>query len=148
MSVYDRWHKTRPGHADEQCREHSRGRTKLYPSADHGQGDRWQVRWRDYSGRQRKENFAKRSEADARDTAVKASLRAGITLTLMRAGSRSGSTRRNGVRTAFMISPPQRGSRSHSVIMPMPLKERPAGLLSGLPRSATRSYASLQGGLR
>ena len=77
MSVYDRWHKTRPGHADEPCREHSRGRTKLYPAADHGQGDRWQVRWRDYSGRQRKENFAKRSEADARDTAVKASLRAG-----------------------------------------------------------------------
>ncbi len=55
---------------------------KLYPAADHGQGDRWQVRWRDYSGRQRKENFAKRSEADARDTTVKASLRAGITLTL------------------------------------------------------------------
>ena len=77
MSVYDRWHKTRPGHADEPCREHSRGRAKLYPAADHGQGDRWQVRWRDYGGRQRKENFAKRSEADARDTAVKASLRAG-----------------------------------------------------------------------
>jgi hypothetical protein len=77
MSIYDRWHKTRPAHSDEPCREHSRGRTKLYPTADHGQGDRWQVRWRDYSGSQRKENFAKRSEADARDTAIKASLRAG-----------------------------------------------------------------------
>ena len=47
MSIYDRWHKTRPGLGDEPCREHSRGRAKLYPAADHGQGDRWQVRWRD-----------------------------------------------------------------------------------------------------
>lgn len=64
MSIYDRWHRTRPGHADEPCREHSRGRTKLYPTADHGTGDRWQVRWRDETGRQRKRNFAKREGID------------------------------------------------------------------------------------
>jgi integrase len=78
MSVYDRWHKTRPGPGDEPCREHSRARTKLYPTADHGKGDRWQVRWRDDTGRQRKENFAKRSDADARDAQVRASLTKGI----------------------------------------------------------------------
>ena len=40
-------------------KENSRGRTKLYPSADHGKGDRWQVRWRDADGKQCKRNFAK-----------------------------------------------------------------------------------------
>ena len=64
MSVYDRWHKTRPGPGEEPCREHSRGRTKLYPTADHGKGDRWQVRWRDETGQQRKRNFAKRDGTD------------------------------------------------------------------------------------
>ncbi len=44
MSIYDRWHKIRPSPGDEPCREHSRGRTKLYPTADHGKGERWQVR--------------------------------------------------------------------------------------------------------
>ena len=64
MSIYDRWHKTRPNPGDEPCREHSRGRTKLYPTADHGKGDRWQVRWRDEVGQQRKRNFAKRDGTD------------------------------------------------------------------------------------
>lgn len=64
MSVYDRWHKTRPIPGDEPCREHSRGRTKLYRTADHGKGDRWQVRWRDETGQQRKRNFAKRDGTD------------------------------------------------------------------------------------
>jgi hypothetical protein len=64
MSVYDRWHRSRPGPGDEPCREHSRGRTKLYSTADHGKGDRWQVRWRDESGQQRKRNFTKRDGTD------------------------------------------------------------------------------------
>ncbi len=54
VSVYDRWHRQ---DGDEPCAEHSRGRKKLYPSAVHGQGDRWQVRWYDDEGRQRKRNF-------------------------------------------------------------------------------------------
>jgi len=64
VSVYDRWHKTRSGPGDEPCREHSRGRNKLYPAADHGTGDRWQVRWRDETGQQRKRNFARRDGVD------------------------------------------------------------------------------------
>lgn len=60
MSVYDRWHKTHPSPNDTPCTEHSRGRTKLYPTIDHLQGDRWQVRWRDENGHQAKRNFPKR----------------------------------------------------------------------------------------
>jgi integrase len=84
MSIYDRWHKRHPGPADEPCREHSRGRTKLYPAAQHGKGDRWQVRWRDENGRQCKRNFAKREGtnpekcASAFDAQVQASLDAGL----------------------------------------------------------------------
>jgi len=65
MSIYDRWHKTRPSPGDEPCREHGRSKTAtLYPTADHGKGDRWQVRWRDENGVQRKKNFAKRDGID------------------------------------------------------------------------------------
>src|SRR6266849_6683971 len=71
MAVYDRWHKARPGDGDKKC-EHGKAST-----ADHGKGDRRQVRYRDDSGVQRKENFSKKSDADARDTAVRASLQAG-----------------------------------------------------------------------
>jgi hypothetical protein len=124
------------------------GRTKLYPAADHGQGDRWQVRWRDYSGRQRKENFAKRSEADARDTAVKASLRAGSyvdpdagRITFREYAEEWRKNRVHDLATAT-------GSRSHSVIMPMPPTGRPVGPLSERPRLVTRSYVPSQSGLR
>lgn len=64
MSVYDRWHKSHPGVDDEPCREHSRGKVKLYPTADHGKGDRWQVRWRDENGKQYKRNFTRRDGVD------------------------------------------------------------------------------------
>jgi len=64
VSIYDRWHKTHPDPGDEPCPEHSRGRTKLYPTTDHGIGGRWQVRWRDETGHQRKRNFAKRDGID------------------------------------------------------------------------------------
>jgi integrase len=80
VSIYDRWHKGSLGPGEEPCREHGRGKTKLYPSADHGKGDRWQVRWRDEAGNQRKRNFAKRDgidpekHASAFDAKVKAAL--------------------------------------------------------------------------
>ena len=55
MAVYDRWHRAaREG--DEPCKC-SRGKAKLYPSAAHGQGDRWQVRYYNLEGKQRKRNF-------------------------------------------------------------------------------------------
>lgn len=88
MSIYDRWHKTRPALGDEPCREHSKGRTKLYPTASHGMGDRWQVRWRDENGQQRKRNFAKRDGADpdkcaaAFDAKIKRELDTGTSLNI------------------------------------------------------------------
>jgi integrase len=69
MTVYDRWHKVHPGPAGELCREHSRGSTRLYLSADHGKGDRWQVRWRDQNGIQRKRNFARKTGTDPEKSA-------------------------------------------------------------------------------
>ena len=85
MSVYDRWHKSHPGPDDEPCKEHSRGKTKLYPTAEHGQGDRWQVRWRDENGKQCKRNFTKREGTDpdeqfasAFDAQVQVSLDVGL----------------------------------------------------------------------
>jgi len=64
MAVADRWHRDpRPGEQPCGC---SRGRRKLYPSASHMQGDRWQVRWRDpETGKQRAKNFALREGTDA-----------------------------------------------------------------------------------
>lgn len=58
MAVYDRWHKD-PAEGDRPC-THGRGRNKLYPSAVHGQGKRWQVRWDDPNSatrRQPRRNF-------------------------------------------------------------------------------------------
>ncbi len=60
MSVYDRWHKSHPAPGDAPCTEHSNGRTRLYATAEHMQGDRWQVRWRDESGHQCKRNFPRK----------------------------------------------------------------------------------------
>ncbi|MFH8587368.1 tyrosine-type recombinase/integrase [Streptomyces celluloflavus] len=76
--VYDRWHKSRPGKDDKQCTEHTSKTRKLAPSGEHGKGKRWQVRWRDGSGKQRKENFDKRSMADTRAATVEADLARGL----------------------------------------------------------------------
>jgi integrase len=64
MSIYDRWHKTHPGSDEKPCSEHGRGKTRLYPTAEHLQGDRWQVRWRDETGSQCKRNFPRRKGTD------------------------------------------------------------------------------------
>jgi integrase len=69
--VTDRWHKSRPKTSDR-CREHD-----LAPTGVHGQGDRWQVRWRDDTGAQRKKSFAKKAAADRFETKVKADLSVG-----------------------------------------------------------------------
>jgi hypothetical protein len=50
--VYDRWHKANPKPGESRCREH-----RKVPSAGHGQGKRWQARWRDESGQQSAQNF-------------------------------------------------------------------------------------------
>ncbi|WP_419994759.1 tyrosine-type recombinase/integrase [Streptomyces boninensis] len=72
--VVDRWHLSRPPADAEPCEDHSTKTKTLIPSADHGTGKRWQVRYRDPSGEQRKENFEKQAQALARAAEVKAEL--------------------------------------------------------------------------
>ena len=72
MSVADRWHKTRPAPGEPNCSDHHK-----VPTADHGKGDRWQVRWRDEQGNQRKQSFAKKADAEARAAKVATQLAEG-----------------------------------------------------------------------
>ncbi|MEU6705772.1 tyrosine-type recombinase/integrase [Streptomyces wuyuanensis] len=75
--VYDRWHLSRPAPDAGPCPEHS-GRTRtVVPSKDHGIGKRWQVRYRDLNGKQRKENFERKADAEARAAAVETDLNRG-----------------------------------------------------------------------
>jgi hypothetical protein len=62
---YDRWHKARPKPGEPRCREHN-----LVPSASHGQGKRWQARWRDEVGEQRAEVFDHKSDARRAEAAA------------------------------------------------------------------------------
>ena len=59
MAVTDRWHRShpRPEHVPCKC---GTARKPLYPTAEHEQGDRWQVRWVDDEGKSRKLNRPKR----------------------------------------------------------------------------------------
>lgn len=75
--VYDRWHLSRPRKGAEPCTEHSSKTRTLVPSAEHGIGKRWQVRYRDADGEQRKENFEKKTTADARAAEVETDLNRG-----------------------------------------------------------------------
>jgi integrase len=71
--VYDRWHKTFPKEGEAECPEH-KGKV---PSADHGKGKRWQLRYRDPFGKQRKENYDRKVDAEAAATAVDNDVRQG-----------------------------------------------------------------------
>jgi len=69
MSVYDRWHTKHPRTGSDRkpvarCREHD-----MYPSKEHGKGERWQVRWRDESGKQCSRNFPKKQGKDPNNSA-------------------------------------------------------------------------------
>jgi integrase len=60
VAVYDRWHVASPEPGAESCRCRNGRGGKLYPSADHLKGKRWQVQWEDPNapGRKRlKRNF-------------------------------------------------------------------------------------------
>ncbi|MFI8510489.1 tyrosine-type recombinase/integrase [Streptomyces sp. NPDC085460] len=76
--VYDRWHLSLPRATAEPCAQHSTKTQALVPSAGHGKGKRWQVRWRDASGKQCKENFTKRGQADTRRSTIEADLARGL----------------------------------------------------------------------
>ena len=73
MSVYDRWHKSRPAPGEKRCR----CRPAKVPTAEHGKGMRWQVRWRDHAGQPQKLNFERLPEAQNKDAEIKASLNRG-----------------------------------------------------------------------
>ncbi|MFE7837343.1 tyrosine-type recombinase/integrase [Streptomyces sp. NPDC057474] len=75
--VVDRWHRSRPPADARACAQHSTKTKHLAPSADHGKGKRWQVRYRDPSGAQRKEHFARWPDADRRATELGADLSRG-----------------------------------------------------------------------
>lgn len=71
MAVVDRWHHARPTADTPRC-EHDK-----VPTADHGRGDRWLARWRDPSGRQRKQSFARKADAERHLTAIMRELHRG-----------------------------------------------------------------------
>jgi len=77
VSVSDRWHKSRPQPGEPTCSEH-----KKVPTADHGEGDQWQVRWRDETGTQRKQNLAKKAAATSFDAEIRSRLDRGTSLDL------------------------------------------------------------------
>jgi integrase len=71
VAVVDRWHYARAA-AGERCLEH-----KMAPTRQHGTGRRWQVRWRDMTGTQRKRSFSLKTHADQWDLKVKSDLARG-----------------------------------------------------------------------
>lgn len=75
--VYDRWHKSHPKKDDEECGKHKSRTRRLVPTKDHGTGKRWQVRYRDLNGHQRKENFEIKARAEARAASVETELQRG-----------------------------------------------------------------------
>lgn len=82
MAVSDRWHKTHPEDSDPRCGEH-RGKVA---TTTHGQGRRWQVRYRDDTGNQVARNFTRQADADAFDAKVQRDLDTGAYLNV-KAGS-------------------------------------------------------------
>lgn len=70
MSVADRWHKSRPAAGEAKCK----CRPAKVPTAEHGEGKRWQVRWRDETGKPQKLNFERLPDAQSKDAQIKASL--------------------------------------------------------------------------
>jgi integrase len=75
--VVDRWHKAYPQPDEAECGEHKSKTERMVPTAEHGKGKRWSARWRDASGRQRSENFDRKTDADARVNSVATDLRRG-----------------------------------------------------------------------
>ena len=71
MSTGDRWHLVHPPADARKCSH------RKYPSAEHEQGLRWQVRGADPDGRHVKRNFEYQAEAEAFDAELKAAVRAG-----------------------------------------------------------------------
>lgn len=73
--VYDQWHRSRAKPDEPRCREHDK-----VPTGNHAKGKRWQVRYRDANGKQKKENFDRKPAADARAKVIAADLLRGVHL--------------------------------------------------------------------
>jgi integrase len=67
MAVHDRWYKDERGPDGQRTGKQVR-------TAEYGCKKRWQVRWRDEAGRQRKESFAGKAEATQFDAQIKTQL--------------------------------------------------------------------------
>ena len=65
MAINDRWY------TSERQGDDSR---KKVGSAEHGCRERWQVRWRDEQGRQRKKSFERKLDAQAFEAKVRKAL--------------------------------------------------------------------------
>ena len=76
MAIYDRWYRSEKRTVTREDGSTEVVRAKV-PSADHGCAKRWQVRWRDDTGRQRKKNFAKKVDAENFDVKVQGDLARG-----------------------------------------------------------------------
>ncbi|MFI1948049.1 tyrosine-type recombinase/integrase [Streptomyces virginiae] len=76
--VYDRWHlSSQAAKTGITPCEHSTKTRTLYAAVCHGAGTRWQVRWRDFDGKQRKEHFDRRPDADRRAATIQADMARG-----------------------------------------------------------------------
>ena len=67
MAIYDRWHK------DERDADGTRT-GKQIRSSEYGCENRWQVRWRNEQGRQRKQAFTRKAAAEQFDAKIKTQL--------------------------------------------------------------------------
>ena len=65
MAIYDQWWRSE---------RQADGTKKRVHSVEYSCEKRWQVRWRDEQGRQRKQSFAKKTEAEAFDAKVRSQL--------------------------------------------------------------------------
>jgi integrase len=71
---FDRWHKRYPKPGDAPCRCGTK-KNPLYPSSDHGRGNRWQARYTDPNGKQRRPTFETWQEARDHLDAVRVQMR-------------------------------------------------------------------------
>jgi integrase len=106
MAVSDRWHKSHPKPGDPVCREHN-----MAPTTVHGQGDRWQVRWRDDDGAQKARTFARKTGKDPEQhaEAFEAKVKAGL-------GDGSYVDPDSGMVTFRAFAEDWRKSRTHDVV--------------------------------
>lgn len=73
---FDRWHKKYPKEGDTPCKCGTR-KSPLYPSADHGRGQRWQARYTDPAGKPRRPAFDVYQDAAEHLTEVRSQMRNG-----------------------------------------------------------------------